>query len=166
LRLTLVLAAGFALGACSSGGDAEVTDTSVSTPLGDATTTTTSEPLDDGSETTTSETTTSTTTTVPTDDVWSDTFAEISLTATEPGPRPLLAWGEVDGAALYQLTVLDAAGVPYWSWSGSTSAVHLGGMDNPDAMGAWVFEELTWMVVARAADGTPLAVSRRGTLEP
>ena len=42
----------------------------------------------------------------------------------------------------------------------------LGGMDNPDAIGAWVFEELTWMVVARDGDGAPLAMSQRVVLEP
>jgi hypothetical protein len=100
------------------------------------------------------------------DEAWSDTFAEIVLSPTESGPRPTLSWAAVDGAALYQLTVLDADGAPYWSWSGTESAVPLGGMDNPDAIGAWVFEELTWMVVARGGDGAPLAMSRRGVLEP
>lgn len=100
------------------------------------------------------------------EDVGADLFPDIELGATEPGPRPTLTWTAVDGASIYQLTVLDAAGEPYWSWSGSDTAIPLGGMDNADAVGAWVFEELTWMVVARDAAGVPLGVSRRGVLEP
>jgi len=97
---------------------------------------------------------------------WADIFPEITLGTTEPGPRPTLSWSQVEGAALYQLSVLDADGVPYWAWSGTETAVPLGGMENPDAIGAWVFEELTWMVVARDAAGAPLGMSRRGLLEP
>jgi hypothetical protein len=100
------------------------------------------------------------------EETWADIFPEIALGPTEPGPRPTLSWSGVDGAALYQLSVLDADGVPYWGWSGTETAVPIGGMDNPDAIGAWVFEELTWMVVARDADGAPLGMSRRGLLEP
>ncbi len=93
-------------------------------------------------------------------------FPEIELGPTEPGPRPTLSWSDVDGATLYQLTVLDADGVPYWSWSGAETEVPLGGMENPDAIGAWVFEELTWMVVARDDAGSPVGMSSRGVLQP
>ncbi len=165
--LTLVVAVAFLLGSCGSGDSDETTATSTSVGR-TATPSTTQSAPDNSAETTTPNepADTTTTTTEPVDDAWSDTFQEISLTATEPGPRPLLAWEEVDGAALYQVTVLDADGIPYWSWSGDTAAVPLGGMENPDAIGAWVFEELTWTVVARSDDGTPLAMSQRGTLEP
>ncbi len=162
----LVVACAFVLGSCGSGDSDDATATS---SPGAATTSTTPDAPDISAPSTTTTTEpaeTTTPTTEPADDAWSGAFPEISLNATEPGPRPLLAWDEVDGAALYQLTVLDADGTPYWSWSGSTAAVPLGGMDNPDAIGAWVFEELSWMVVARADDGTPLAMSRRGALEP
>jgi hypothetical protein len=167
---TVVVAVAFVLGSCGSGGDDAATETSASSADTIVATTTSGPPdSDDGATATTvqpSEPAETAPTTEPADAAWADTFAEISLSDTEPGPRPLLAWGAVDGAALYQLTVLDADGIPYWSWSGDTEAVPMGGMDNPDAIGAWVFEELTWTVVARAADGTPLAMSQRGTLEP
>jgi hypothetical protein len=100
------------------------------------------------------------------EEAWVEIFPEIALSPTEPGPRPTLAWESVDGAALYQLTVLDSDGAPYWSWSGTEASVPLGGMDNPDAIGAWVFEELSWMVVARDTSGAPLGMSRRGQLLP
>jgi hypothetical protein len=116
--------------------------------------------------TTPTDTTPATTSTPVVDEAWAATFAEIALAPTEPGPRPLLSWAAVDGAALYQLTVLDADMVPYWSWSGTETEVPLGGMDNPDAIGAWVFDELTWVVVARGADGAPRAMSTREVLEP
>jgi hypothetical protein len=169
LVLALVVAFGLGLGACGSSGADDAVETSTTSGSSSTVPATSDVPISDdvGTETTMPTATTATTTTAaPADEAWSDTFQEISLNATEPGPRPLLAWGDVDGAALYQLTVLDADGIPYWSWSGTTAAVPLGGMDNPDAIGAWVFEELTWTVVARAGDGTPLAMSQRGTLVP
>lgn len=88
---------------------------------------------------------------------------------TEPtvaGPHPELAWSAVDGAASYDLIVLDGAGDPYWAWSGEATSVYLGGVQNPDAVGAWVFEPLTWIVTARDSDGQPLAMSERAELLP
>ncbi|MEE9417460.1 MAG: hypothetical protein V3V01_19420 [Acidimicrobiales bacterium] len=90
----------------------------------------------------------------------------LETNATEAGPRPLLSWQVVSDAASYELTVLNADGNPYWSWSGPEPGVFLGGMENPDAIGAWVFEELTWVVTARDADGATLALSDRATLNP
>jgi len=101
-----------------------------------------------------------------TEEPWVEIFPEIALAPTEPGPRPTLAWRAVEGAALYQLTILDADGNVYWSWSGTENSVPLGGMSNPDAMGAWVFEELSWLVVARDADSAPVGMSRRASLLP
>ncbi len=98
------------------------------------------------------------------DDQWLDVFPEIELAPSDPGPRPTLSWVAVDGAELYQVSVLDANGRPYWAWSGTETEVPLGGMANPDAVGAWVFEELTWTVVARDVAGVALAMSQRGVL--
>lgn len=103
---------------------------------------------------------------VAAEDPPADIFPEIIIDPTEAGPRPVLSWSKVERAALYQLTVLDAGGVPYWAWSGTENAVPLGGMDNPDAIGAWVFEELTWTVVARDTGGTPLGMSHPAVLRP
>ncbi len=69
-------------------------------------------------------------------------------------------WDEVAAlGARYDLMVLNAEGVAYWGWSGTETAIHLGGIEDPDAAGAWVFEPLTWVVTARDADGQPLALS-------
>ncbi len=90
----------------------------------------------------------------------------IETEPSEPGPHPQLAWAEVAGAATYDLIVLDAAGETYWAWSGTESSVHLGGVESPDAVGAWVFEPLTWIVTARDAEGEPLAMSAKADLTP
>ena len=57
-------------------------------------------------------------------------------------------------------------GDPYWAWSGTETAVHLGGSATPTAVGAWVFGEMTWQVSAYDADGAPLAISERRRLSP
>lgn len=93
-------------------------------------------------------------------------FAIIATEPTEAGAHPLLMWDVVDGAAGYDLIVLDAEGVPYWAWSGDEPGVHLGGVANADAAGAWVFETLTWIVTARDASGEPLAMSEKAELLP
>lgn len=168
-RALVLAAAAFLLGSCGSGGADDTVEPSppasnesvpTATAGDESTSDTEAEPTTEPADTAPSSTSPSA------DDPWSDTFAEITLSPTEPGPRPTLSWTDVEGAALYQLTVLDADGVPYWSWSGTETAVPLGGMANPDAIGAWVFEELTWMVVARGSDGAPLAMSQRAALEP
>ena len=93
-------------------------------------------------------------------------FPELVVQPTEPGPRPLLAWDAVEGAVNYQLVVLDADGTAYWAWSGTETSVFLGGMENPDAVGAWVFEPLTWVVAAEDPNGATLAMSARAELLP
>ncbi len=150
-----------ALASCGSDGADDGSAVSTSSETAEATTTTTADSSNDTSDTPTADAETQ-----ADDEAGADLFPEIELASTEPGPRPTLSWSGVDGAALYQLTVLDADGTPYWSWSGTDTTVPLGGMENPDAMGAWVFEELSWMVVARDDAGAPLGMSRRGVLEP
>lgn len=93
-------------------------------------------------------------------------FPVLATAPTGPGPRPLLSWDAVDGATQYDLMVLNSEGVAYWGWSGAETAVYLGGVEDPDAAGAWVFEPLTWVVTARDAAGQPLALSEQATLEP
>lgn len=168
-RSLMLAAAALLLGSCGSGDADDTVEPSPpasdeSVPTATAGDESTSDP--EPEPTTEPADTAPSSTSPPADDPWSDTFAEIVLVPTEPGPRPILGWEAVDGAVLYQLTVLDTDGVPYWSWSGTETAVPLGGMANPDAIGAWVFEELTWMVVARDSDDAPLAMSQRDALEP
>lgn len=105
-------------------------------------------------------------TTTPQPDPEPQVFELIITQATSPGPRPMLAWDSIDGATSYDLIVLDAEGTPYWAWSGEAAGVHLGGVENPDAVGAWVFEPLTWIVTARDNEGQPLAMSAAAELLP
>lgn len=91
---------------------------------------------------------------------------EIVIEAAPAGPRPLLSWAAVDGAALYRVVVVDADGAPYWAWSGSETQVFVGGVDDPALPGAVVFESMTWTVVALDEDGLPLSISDVAPLEP
>src|SRR5690606_3489572 len=79
-------------------------------------------------------------------------FTPIETMATDPGPRPLLEWTAVDGADEYHVTVFSASGAAYWSWTGTETQVHVGGLADPDAAGAHVFEAMTWVVMAATAD--------------
>ena len=93
-------------------------------------------------------------------------YPGIATTDAEPGSNPLLSWTPFDGATLYRVVVLDPDGDPYWAWSGTETAVHLGGSATPTAVGARVFGEMTWQVSAYDADGAPLAISERRRLSP
>lgn len=138
--------------------DSVVTDP-VATDGADAPDTTTTTAADDASD---SGTDTDTEPAAERDPI----FPVLVTAPTEPGPRPLLSWDAVEGATQYDLMVLNAEGVAYWGWSGAETAVYLGGVEDPDATGAWVFEPLTWVVTARDADGQPLALSEQAMLEP
>ena len=95
-----------------------------------------------------------------------DIFDPIAVEPTEPGPRPLLAWESIDGATLYIVVVLGANGDPYWAWSGTETAINVGGIDEPEALGAWVHESMTWTVSAQGPEGEVLALSSAAPLEP
>lgn len=88
------------------------------------------------------------------------------ITEADAGPRPLLSWPAVDGAAQYHVTVFAADGSAYWSWSGAETEVYVGGVDDPDGAGAFVFEPMTWRVMAEAEDGTVLGLSEASALTP
>lgn len=95
-----------------------------------------------------------------------DVFAPIATEPTEGGPRPLLAWEAVDGVAAYQVVVLGTNGEPYWAWSGTETRINVGGNPEPDALGAWVHEPMTWTVSAHGPNGEVLGLSAPATLEP
>jgi hypothetical protein len=102
----------------------------------------------------------------PIDLTLADVFEPIATDPTEAGPRPLLAWEPVDGAAEYQVVVLGADGEPYWAWSGTETMINVGGNAEPLAIGAWVHESMTWTVSAHAPDGEVLGLSAPAGLEP
>lgn len=95
-----------------------------------------------------------------------DVFDAIATDATEAGPRPLLAWTPVDGAAVYQVVVLGADGEPFWAWSGAETSINVGGSDEPMAIGAWVHEPMTWTVSALGSQGEVLGLSAPAELLP
>ena len=74
--------------------------------------------------------------------------------------RPVLEWEPVDGSARYSVVVLDEAGEPYWIWSGSESAITLGGAPSSDfGVGPILGVDYSWSVAAFDADGLFLAIS-------
>ncbi len=142
------------LGAGCGGGQSPSTATSVE-PIAD----------DEGTENSGD----ATTTIVATNDSASAAVSylpELLLEEATPGPRPLLSWAAVDGADRYTLVVLGDDGTPYWAWSGTETTIHFGGFDDPDAIGPWVHEAMTWTVAATDAAGKPLAISQAGILTP
>ena len=89
---------------------------------------------------------------------------------TEPSDdlRPLLAWGLVDGAVLYSITVTAPTGAAYWAWQTDATSVHLGGdprLDD-DQSGPSTVPGMTWSVIAFDGDGRPLAASVEAVLRP
>ncbi len=155
----VVSACGGTGGDDAAGGDASIDDAESATTVGDAS----GADETDGDETVETDATT-TTTTAPI--VVDNPLVEITVAATESGPRPLLAWDAIDGAVDYRVVVLDAQGQPYWAWSGPETEINVGGVSNPDAAGATVFEPMTWTVAAIDADGVPVAMSAAGALTP
>lgn len=106
-----------------------------------------------------------TSTTVP--DAVAVTFLPmVELNPTEAGPRPTLSWSPVDGAVRYTLVVLGVDGEPYWAWSGEESSVPMGGIEDPDVVGPWVHEPMTWTVAASDASGAAIALSQVSILTP
>ena len=151
-----------AVASCSSGDDSadSLSATSLTEAGENDSPTTTAAELDGETDTGTEADTEPQPETVP------PVFEIMATEPTAPGPRPMLAWDSIDGATTYDLIVLDAEGTPYWAWSGEETGVHLGGVENPDAVGAWVFEPLTWIVTARDSEGEPLAMSAKAELLP
>lgn len=84
------------------------------------------------------------------------------------GIRPLLEWSAVDGAAYYLATVYAPDGSPYWTWTGTTTSVHVGGEPvlDDDRPGPSVTVGMTWGVVALDDTIVPIALSDRRPIGP
>ena len=102
----------------------------------------------------------------PSGQTLADFIESIATEPSEAGPRPLLAWEPVAGAAEYQVVVLGADGEPYWAWSGIETMINVGGNPEPQAIGAWVHESMTWTVSAHSATGEVLGLSAPSALQP
>lgn len=84
------------------------------------------------------------------------------------GTRPLLEWEEVDGAAHYAAYLYAPSGALYWVWTGSGSAIHVGGEPQlrEEAPGPSVTEGMSWVVVAYSDIMVPIAVSPQRPISP
>lgn len=91
---------------------------------------------------------------------------EVMIEPADSGPRPLLSWTPVDGAATYRVIVLSADGTPHWAWTGAETQINVGGFADPSLPGAIVFEPMTWSVAALDGEGLPLAMSAPSPLNP
>lgn len=118
--------------------------------------------------TTTTEATATTTTTTPAEPFLPGLGLE-SITQTTPvaggGPRPLLSWEPVDGAAAYTVVVFDGEGTPWWSWRGEATEVFIGGFETSFEMGGpRAGPGVTWVVFAYDAEGSAIGVSEQRPL--
>lgn len=148
---------------CSSGENGSVT---TATSASDVTETTHSAP----------DATSTPTTSVPADagdPVAPGELAEIidigvvTLNAVDSGPHSVLGWQPVQGAALYWLMISDSDGEPYWAWTGTDTAVRIGGGDSTELnQTAAIHEDMTWRVAAFDETGTLVALSETGALAP
>lgn len=94
-------------------------------------------------------------------------FGVVTLGEVEPGPHPVLGWEPFEGASSYWLVVVDAAGDPYWAWTGKDSSVRVGGGSTDEInQTAVVHEAMTWRVAAFDENGTLVALSQSGTIFP
>lgn len=159
------------LTACSSGGSPGVTSvpgpTSTQLPAATTTTTTTEEKATLTTPPTVSAPSTSVVT-VSAEPLFPGLdLAPISLVTpgSGEGPRPMLRWEPVDGAATYTVLVMDAGGERWWSWSGSETEVVLGGVDTQSDVGGPVAGDgVTWVVFAFDPDDVLVGVSSRRNL--
>lgn len=88
--------------------------------------------------------------------------------ATTDELAPEFTWEPIDGAMRYQLVVIDDDG-PIWAWTGSTTAVRLGGFDTERPTGfpgPDVTDTTRWSVAALDKTGTIIAISDARALAP
>lgn len=95
------------------------------------------------------------------------------ITVTTPptgnGERPLLSWNPVDGAERYALTLSLPNGAAYFSWTGPTPSIWLGGTtEEPpaDAAGPVLLTDLVLRVVAFDKTGAITAASAPTPIAP
>jgi hypothetical protein len=149
-RIALALALILTVAACGDDDTTDTTESGGTTLPGAATTTTTT----DGTITTT---TTAAEPFLP--GLGLETIVQATATSGG-GPRPLLAWEPLDGAASYTVVVFDADGSPWWSWQGEETEVHLGGFQTDAEIGGpTAGAGVTWVVYAYDADGLTIGVS-------
>lgn len=89
-----------------------------------------------------------------------DLATVVGAVAEGDGPRPTLNWDEIPDASSYTVLVLDSEGRPWWSWSGSSTQVVLGGIDSDLAIGGPTASAgATWIVFAFGSDDAVIGAS-------
>jgi hypothetical protein len=165
-RLAWVLSMVLLLTACSSD---SVDDTSTT----DAPATTQAASSDDPVVTTAPAITAATTTAAPEAATPFDGSAVLyagaaTLPLTVDGTsRPQLSWSAVDGATSYSLLILAESGASVWAWSGSDTAVVVGGgAVDRSGLGARVPSASWALVLAQDSSGAVLAASAPTAVGP
>ena len=84
------------------------------------------------------------------------------------GDRPELEWEPVEGASLYQVTVLAPDGSVYWGRTGPETSVPFGGFPRlvPAAAGPRIIAGMSWTVVAFDDSMVPMAIGGPLPLSP
>lgn len=94
----------------------------------------------------------------------------IALITSESGGgiRPLLEWEPVAGVDHYGVYLYAPGGSIYWSWTGTVTAVHVGGEPQlrDGAPGPSIVDGMSWAVIAYDADLLPIAVSPQRPIAP
>jgi hypothetical protein len=97
-----------------------------------------------------------------------DVSVELMTATSGGGIRPLLEWSPHEGATWYLATLYAPDGTVYWTWTGPSTSVHVGGDPRLDdgVPGPSVIEGMSWGVVALDADVVPIAMSARLPIAP
>lgn len=83
------------------------------------------------------------------------------------GARPMLSWTPLSAADSYTVVVYDAAGEPWWSWSGSGTEIVIGGVETDVEIGGPRANlGVRWVVMAFDVDQNLVGSSPRRSIEP
>lgn len=87
--------------------------------------------------------------------------------SVEGTTRPRFSWGPVADAERYSLVIVNTDGDSVWAWSGVETAVVVGGGEvDRTGLGARISDPSWSLVIARAADGTAIAVGDATAVGP
>lgn len=87
--------------------------------------------------------------------------------SVEGTTRPRFSWDPVAGAERYSLVIVNTDGDSVWAWSGVETAVVVGGGEvDRTGLGARISDPSWSLVIARAADGTAIAVGDATAVGP
>ncbi len=97
------------------------------------------------------------------------TSIQLLTPSSGAGIKPLFEWSPIDGAAQYSLFLQFSDGQPYWTWTGTSTSIYLGGTDSPppeDAAGPILEDGMSWSIIALDAQGNIIATSALQLISP